>query len=71
METKNRTQKVVNLLSSLIAAELKIVASESFYPSLDADASDDTIKRARDNATELRRMRTEFENLIFSRGMVK
>lgn len=71
METKNRTQKVVNLLSSLIAAELKIVASESFYPSLDADASDDTIKRAKDNAAELRRLRTEFENLIFSGGMMK
>lgn len=71
MNTINNSQLIVDSLSIMIAAELKTVADESFYPSSDADHSDDIIKHAKDNASELRRIRSEFENLIYSRGMVK
>lgn len=70
METKDSKKKVVNLLSSLIAAELKILGHECDAPNFNPDVSDDRIKQCRINANELRRLRTEFENLMFARGMM-
>jgi hypothetical protein len=71
MNTIDNSQLIVDSLSIMIAAKLKTVADESFYPSSDADRSDDIIKHAKENASELRRIRSEFENLIYSQGMVK
>jgi hypothetical protein len=59
-----RTQAVIDLLSSLIMSHNGMLASEQYNPRQDADASDDYIAENKKFVTELRDIRQRFENLV-------
>ena len=67
MATMNESEvitEVVELLSALIAMQLRISDAEGRHPSYDADNSDAQIKEANKKALALRVMRNEFEDLM-------
>lgn len=54
---------IINSLSALIYIALRRAAHEQNNSSASADFSDEVIADAKASASELRRLRTEFENI--------
>lgn len=61
----NKTPNIVlNCLSGLIYRALKQQALEEYHPQGDPDKMGETIKRQKELAAGLRKIRTDFENLM-------
>lgn len=54
----------IHNLSNLIMKNLEMKAREQAHPGLDADQMDDDIRNCGKRVDELRRIRTEFEDLM-------
>ena len=61
---KEQVDAVIGGLSALIMSNLQGAASQQYFPSGNADFSDETIKLGKERATVLRKMRDDFENLV-------
>lgn len=59
-----RIDAVINNLSSLILSHSRMTAVEQYCPGADVDRSEDVQAEHKEWVTELRRIRTEFENLV-------
>lgn len=59
------TEVVTQHLSRLIASELQALSSEYWQPRFTADQMDSELDFRKTRITELRRLRHEFENLMF------
>ena len=58
-------EQVINGLNALIAHNRMGWQREAEHPQLDADHSDDYLKRKRELVNGLTSMRTEFEQLVY------
>lgn len=58
---------VINAISEQIGASIREFTLESHFPSRDADAMDDKLKAAKHQTVELRRIRQEYEDLMFGK----
>lgn len=59
----NPVQDAVNILSALLAREIKLLHGESTHPAHSADAMDDFLVNKRKTILELRALRTQLEDL--------
>ena len=61
---REREQRIIDDLSWLITHGARLVATEQYAPSLNPDASDDTVKEYTEWVKTLRSIREQVENLI-------
>ncbi len=64
MTPQERAQLAIDVLSSLIISNARMLASEQYNPGTDVDTSDDFAKERKLWVDELRSIRERLENLV-------
>lgn len=63
-DTNDHVTAVINGLNQLILSNLHGAAHQQYFPVGNPDEMDDRIKWGKKRADELRKLRTDFENIV-------